>query len=249
LRIANCGLKSVFLIDHADWRVIFIRIILTPLFYPGNIQAMNPYNDDLMPSCTAFLKNERVASGAYANVALVVKTLQCSNPTATVLIFDDQSGKQIDFDLRGTEQEVVARLADHLPKSGNNDAVRGRGRPKLGVVAREVTLLPRHWDWLATQSGGASVALRKLVDEARRACADKDKNRNLHERTYHFMSAMAGNLPGFEESARALFASDWPRFRELIDAWPQDIRDHLLMLAFGGKTNEIEGLEPRPLAV
>ncbi len=74
---------------------------------------------------------------------------------------------------------------------------RGRGRPKLGVVAREVTLLPRHWDWLNAQPGGASVALRKLVEQARRANGDADRARAAREAAYHFMSAMAGDLPAF----------------------------------------------------
>jgi hypothetical protein len=186
--------------------------------------------NELPPTCTGFAGNHRIASGPYIEVALAVKRLQSSGSKETVLIFDDQSGKQIDFDLRGTEQEITARLPDLSPQNQPTESVRGRGRPKLGVVAREVTLLPRHWDWLATQSGGASVALRKLVEEARRTHKDKDENRNLQQRTYNFMSAMAGNLPSFEEAARALFANDWPRFRELMAPWPQDIREHLRLL-------------------
>ena len=89
---------------------------------------------------------------------------------------------------------------------------RGRGRPKLGVVAREVTLLPRHWDWLNSQSGGASVALRKLVEAARLAGDDKDRTRHAQEAAYRFMTALAGNLPGYEEATRALYAADPARF-------------------------------------
>jgi hypothetical protein len=102
----------------------------------------------------------------------------------------------------------------------------------LGVVAREVTLLPRHWEWLAAQSGGASVALRKLVEEARRTHGEKDRLRRTQERAYCFMSAIAGDLPGFEEAARALFASDRPKFTERIAHWPADLRDHTLWLAY-----------------
>ncbi|KVE36609.1 DUF2239 family protein [Burkholderia sp. TSV86] len=109
---------------------------------------------------------------------------------------------------------------------------RGRGRPKLGVIAREVTLLPRHWEWLSTQPGGASVALRKLVDEARRTHARQDRNRQAQERAYHFMSAIAGDLPGFEEAARALFASDPDRLHASIAAWPDDVRSHTIALAY-----------------
>src|SRR5262249_49153761 len=138
-----------------------------------------------------------------------------------VLIFDDQSGRSIDIDLRGTDEEVRARLplAEPVTEPSASEP-RGRGRPKLGVVAREVTLLPRHWDWLASQPGGASVALRKLVEEARRSNGDRDRHRAARDAAYHFMSAMAGNLKGFEEASRALFADDRRRFGELIAAWP-----------------------------
>ncbi|MEA2888759.1 MAG: uncharacterized protein QOD11_3119, partial [Bradyrhizobium sp.] len=108
-------------------------------------------------------------------------------------------------------------------------------RPKLGVVAREVTLLPRHWEWLTTQPGGASVSLRKLVEAARRANGDKDRSRAARDAAYHFMSAMAGNLPGFEEASRALFTDEPRRFSSLISAWPDDIRDHIVRLAFSDR--------------
>src|SRR5205085_7377519 len=109
---------------------------------------------------------------------------------------------------------------------------RGRGRPKLGVVAREVTLVPRHWEWLGAQPGGASVALRKLVDDARRASGDRDRSRAARDAAYHFMSTMAGNLANFEEASRALFAHDRRRFAGLIAEWPGDIRDHIVRLAY-----------------
>jgi hypothetical protein len=109
--------------------------------------------------------------------------------------------------------------------------VRGRGRPKLGVVAREVTLLPRHWQWLSVQPGGASVAIRKLVEEARKANAGKNRVRRAREVAYRFMSAMAGNLSGFEEATRALFGKDSERFQSLTDSWPRDVRDYARKLA------------------
>ena len=110
-------------------------------------------------------------------------------------------------------------------------ARRGPGRPRLGVVAREVTLLPRHWDWLALQPGGASVAIRKLVEAARRSSGDKDRVRFAQEATYRFVSAIAGDKPHYEEAIRALFAADAARFDKLIAEWPADIRDHALVLA------------------
>ena len=191
-------------------------------------------------SFTAFLGPNRLASGPLADVAIAVLKASKLAAAPPILIFDDASGRQIDLDLRGTEREIVARLPQPAPDPEapmDHSAApepRGRGRPKLGVVAREVTLLPRHWDWLATQSGGASVALRKLVEEARRSGGDRDRSRAARDAAYHFMSAMAGNLPGFEEAARALFADDRERFAGLIAGWPDDIRDHAARLAFGG---------------
>jgi hypothetical protein len=172
-----------------------------------------------------------VTSGTYLHVAFAIRALLGQNANAPVLVFDDNTGAQIDFDLRGTDQDLSARLSGGL-KPNEEAAARGPGRPKLGVAAREVTLLPRHWEWLAEQPGGASVTLRKLVEEARRAGAFKDVARTSQERAYRFMSAMAGNLPGFEEAARALFANDRQRLNELMAAWPIDVRDHAIMLAF-----------------
>lgn len=182
------------------------------------------------PSCTAFDHTRRIAWGSYLSVALALKAYDRAHADASVLVFDDATGKQIDFDLRGSEEEIRARLQKRF-SAGEVDAPRTPGRPKLGVVAREVTLLPRHWDWLAEQPGGASVTLRKLVEEARRGgLTGKAKLRVLQERAYRFMSAMAGNFPNFEEASRALFADDMLRLRELIAGWPKDVRDHLLRL-------------------
>lgn len=186
---------------------------------------------------TAFVGHNHLISGPLADVALAIRKTTKPVGTEPVLIFDDTTGRSIDVDLRGTDEDIVARLAPSTPEAPTVEppmsGTRGRGRPKLGVVAREVTLLPRHWDWLAAQSGGASVALRKLVDEARRANGDRDRHRAARDAAYHFMSAMAGNRVGFEEASRALFADDRRRFGELISAWPEDIRDHIIKLAFG----------------
>ena len=101
----------------------------------------------------------------------------------------------------------------------------------LGVVAREVTLLPRHWEWLAHQPGGASVALRKLVEAARRDPGGKDRVRQAREAAYRFMSALAGNEAGFEEAARALFAGRRVDFETHVGRWPKDVREHAVRLA------------------
>jgi uncharacterized protein len=186
---------------------------------------------------TAFEGQRRFAAGALADVALAVKRAEQRPASEPVLIFNDATGCAIDLDLRGNTEDVLARLARHSSAPSTAEAEtqaepRGRGRPKLGVVAREVTLLPRHWEWLNAQPGGASVALRKLVEQARRAGGDAERARATRDTAYHFMSAMAGNLPGFEEASRALFADDRRRFTSLIAAWPADIRDHLVRLAY-----------------
>ncbi|CAB3768400.1 hypothetical protein GQ57_02665 [Burkholderia sp. MSh2] len=194
----------------------------------------------LLPSYTAFDGHRRLASGPLATVALAVRQAAGDAMAGTILIFDDATGRSIDLDLRGTADDIRARYA---PPSGDASAAadepagageqRGRGRPKLGVVSREVTLLPRHWEWLGAQPGGASVALRKLVEDARRTQAAANRHRDAQTRAYHFMSAMAGDLPGFEEAARALYANDPARLAELIAGWPGDVRDHALALAGG----------------
>jgi hypothetical protein len=156
-----------------------------------------------------------------------IKSLLVNRPESRILIFDDATGGQIDFDFRDTGEDRASDAPAAVEET------RGPGRPKLGVVAREVTLLPRHWEWLAKQPGGASVTLRKLVEEARRANAGAVSPRAAQERAYRFMSAMGGNLPGFEEAARALFASDQPRFEAHMTGWPENVRDYACALAEG----------------
>jgi uncharacterized protein len=186
-------------------------------------------NDPQAIEFTAFVGSRRLITGALAQVALAAKKAIDRGAQQPVLIYNDSTGRAIDVDSRGCDSELLARLAHPALPS----RPRGRGRPRLGVVSREVTLLPRHWQWLGSQPGGASVALRKLVETARRANQEVDQQRQKHDAAYHFMSAMAGNLPDFEEASRALFAAERSRFSELILSWPADIRDHALKLAFG----------------
>ena len=169
---------------------------------------------------TAFDGHSRLAAGSRAELVAAINARLTEQPEATILVFDDATGAQVDLDLRGS--------GDRYPVTSD---ARGPGRPKLGVVAREVTLLPRHWEWLAKQPGGASVMLRKLVEEARRANPDIADAREAQDRAYRFMSAMAGNLPGFEEATRALFAKDRKGFEKLIGGWPRSIRDYADALA------------------
>jgi hypothetical protein len=174
-------------------------------------------------TCSAFLEFRRIATGSATELVSALK----DRPQGQVLVFDDATGAQVDLDMRETPQAVASPQPEVAAAE-----VRGRGRPRLGVVAREITLLPRHWDWLNVQPGGASVALRRLVDEARRISGDSDRVRAAQEAAYRFTSAVAGNLPGFEEATRALFAYDRRRFGELISGWPADVRDYAVRLAF-----------------
>lgn len=183
------------------------------------------------PTYTAFAGQRLLASGSLEHTVLRTKRRIDSGTGAPILVFEDQTGVQIDFDWRGSADDVLARLAQH-PYLAKNAAVAeppraGPGRPKLGVVSREVSLLPRHWTWLGEQPGGASATLRKLVDEARRRDGASGAARRAREAASKFMWAMAGDLPGFEEASRALFADDAGRLRQLTRRWPQGIRTYL----------------------
>jgi uncharacterized protein len=188
--------------------------------------------------CIAFAGGRRIAAGELATVALKAKEAIDRGGREPILLFDEATSEPIELDFRGTPADLLKRLersASKRPSTAaavaETDAPRGPGRPKLGVVAREVTLLPRHWEWLSVQPGGASVALRKLVEQARRDHDGRDRIRPAQEAAYRFMSVMAGDRPGFEEAARAVFAGDRARFDRLVKPWPADIRNHARKLA------------------
>ena len=162
---------------------------------------------------TAFAGELWIATGDQGEIRAALQAM--GDDAQNILLFDDRTGRQVDIDLQ-----------DSAPQ-----APRGRGRPKLGVQAREVTLLPRQWDWLAQQPGGASAVLRRLVDEARKAEAGPTSPRAAMDAAYHFTTAMAGDRPGYEEAIRALYAKDAARFTALSRNWPSGIRDHALALA------------------
>ncbi|GLS14050.1 hypothetical protein GCM10007935_14800 [Hydrogenophaga electricum] len=177
------------------------------------------------PTCSAFLGPRRVAQGRYADVARALADLPASDER--LLVFDDGTGAQVDHPWpAGTGEPEDAAADGAAPDSGASV-----GRPRLGVVAREVTLLPRHWAWLAQQRGGASATLRRLVDEARRSQVQADAQRLARERAYRFMSAMTADWPGFEEACRALFAGDGAGFHRQTTGWPADVKGHLAWLA------------------
>jgi hypothetical protein len=194
-------------------------------------------NSPTSPDWIAFAGKKRIGCGSPREVASSVKAFADAHPDAQVLVFDARSSQLTEVDLRGTLAAVLRRLPREpdaqAPAVATDDGPpsRGPGRPKLGVVAREVTLLPRHWDWLATQPGGASVALRKLLEHAQRASKASDQVREARDSAYRFMHAVAGNEPGFEEASRALFASDIDKLRTQVAKWPRDIREHVLAMA------------------
>ena len=183
----------------------------------------------------AFEGDRCIASGDLREVARSAKAALGRHPQAAILIFNGTTSALVEVDFRGSVDDVLARIPPpEAPAADEANVVaapRGPGRPKLGVVAREITLLPRHWDWLAQQTGGASVVIRRLVDEAHRNGEDGNRIRLVQEAAYRFMSTMAGNRPHFEEAIRALFAGDAIRFEKLIAEWPLDIRDHAARLA------------------
>jgi hypothetical protein len=193
------------------------------------------------PSFTAFAGQRLVATGALQVVLTETKAWLDRKGRALLLIFDDSTGRAVDFDFRGTVQQVLDRA---LPPGG---APRP-GRPRLGVVGREVSLLPRHWEWLEQQPNGISAALRRLVDEARKHEPGKQRARAVRDAASRVLTAMAGDLPGFEEATRALFAGDERGFERLVRGWPADIRRYALRRVREAARLELDDVGPRASA-
>lgn len=197
---------------------------------------MSQVTPSIPRQCVAFLGSKRIAAGTAADVVAELSANLPREDLPQVLIFDCDDSRLLELDLRLTPAELQAQFAAAEPPppaepQERSDAPRKRGRPKLGVVSKEVTLLPRHWEWLAAQPGGASVALRKLVEQQRKAGAEKERVRLRQEACYRFMHAMAGDRPNFEEATRALYAREETLFQREIAAWPEDIRAHATALA------------------
>lgn len=165
-----------------------------------------------------FAGPRRVACGGLRDVLPVLKRRFDTDSSELVLVFEIETGRQVEFDLRGSLEDVLEREAPVKP--------RGPGRPRLGVHGREVSLLPRHWEWLEQQPSGASAALRRLVEQAIKAQPGKQRARRLRAALSRFLTSMAGDRPNYEEACRALFAGDAARFEALVQRWPKDIRDY-----------------------
>jgi uncharacterized protein len=202
-----------------------------------NPQSANPLDSilsaagqPLAPTFCVFTHEQLIASGELPIILPLTKAYLETDPTHSVLIFDNQTGQQVDFDFSGTVDQLLARAQ---PQPTPERA--GPGRPRLGVVCREVSLLPRHWEWLERQNGGCSGALRRLVDEARKRDPEGEARAQARDGANRFLWAMAGNLPDFEEATRALFAGDYPRMLGLMKDWPSDIRGQVCrMLSIEG---------------
>ena len=188
------------------------------LYYPGIIYDMEstPY--------TVFEGTRLVASGELAKTLREAKSIQDANENALLLFFNDETGEQVDFDLRGTIEEALGRMEPPKPKTGP-------GRPSMGVVCREVALLPRHWEWLERQQKNISATLRRLVDDAIRNEPVSAKARRALEAADRALWALAGDLPNCEEASRALYSRDFATFRGIVRDWPQDIAVYLSRMA------------------
>lgn len=202
----------------------------------------------LSTPCTAFRGYQKVVSGPAVESGLFILNQLMAGQQDSILCFNDETGRLFDFDFskgkKGLIDDLLQRQqagvqpvqADVLPELASLEedeeaTPRGRGRPKLGVVSKEVTLLPRHWEWLNAQPAGASATLRKLVEQARKAAHSKSRQEQAVDAAYHFMHAIAGDLPHFEEASRALFAYDLQKLQGLIEEWPADVQSYLLDLA------------------
>ena len=177
-------------------------------------------------SFTVFNGVRQIATGdlLQAAQAAFAETRRTESP---VLILDDLTGSPVELDLRHSADLAAAGYRARMPLQEPATMRSGPGRPKLGVIAREVTLLPRHWEWLAGQPGGASAALRRLVEDARRANEGPDRTREGQQCLYRAMSVLAGDLPAFEEATRALFANDAQCLIPIFADWPTDIAVYL----------------------
>lgn len=188
-----------------------------------------------MKQYLAFDAHTALISGNLLAIARHLKAHQESGNLTPVLIFDEETGRQMDIDTSGSDKDLVVRFDESPAEKGGGEEVKPgkRGRPKLGVVGREVTLLPRHWEWLDSQRGGASGTLRRLVDQARKQNSQADDVRSAQDSTNRFISAIAGDLPGFEDATRALYSGNEAAFKEQVKHWPKDVRKQALKFASG----------------
>lgn len=188
-------------------------------------------------SCTVFENDEVLLRGSETEVRQAVRRARAVRPLGKLIAFFDDNGE--DFEV----EYVPPGTADAIPEPlVEENLVRKAGRPRLGVVAREVTLLPRHWEWLETQPSGPSAALRRLVESARRDSAPADRTRRSVEATYRFLYTMVGNTAFFPELCRALFRRDWERFDAQLGSWVAwELGEYARMLSRPARVEPVAG--------
>jgi len=182
----------------------------------------------MIESFTLFEGFRMVGTGSLAQMAQEARRISESGSTLRLALFNDVTGRTVDWDL-GDGTPLPVPLCS--PTAGADEETPpkrpGPGRPALGVVSREVSLLPRHWEWLNSQPNGASGTLRMLVEEARKKNAARDAARAMRDAIHQFLWEMAGDLEGFEEATRAFFAKDYERYFHLTSHWPEDIKKYV----------------------
>lgn len=210
---------------------------------------MNSPAQENSSSCyTAFAQQRIIASGTPEELVPTLLAARALDDSLFPVVFKDATGERIELDWRDDLSAMLGKLrqqefGNSLTENTNVATRTGPGRPKLGVIAREVTLLPRHWDWLASQPGGASVALRKLVEAARKANTALDQARQSLEAAHRFMNFMGSDQPGFEEASRAMFASDFALARKEIRLWPEDLRRYAEALMLKAEQDSLSARE------
>lgn len=177
-----------------------------------------------------FLGHSLIKKGSIEEVVTAAKSAIDSEVSERIAIFEDSTGRVIDIDYRGTVDDVLDRLKDHPLLSDKSEPEvpkrKGPGRPKLGVISKEISLLPRHWQWLGEQKGGASATIRRLVEEAQKLNPERTLATRAQEAAHRFMWDIAGDFKGFEEASRAFYKADFRAFYECISTWPNDVREH-----------------------
>ena len=159
-----------------------------------------------------------IGQGELTDVALAAHRFLRTHPDQSALILQDSTCQIIDLDLSGDEA-LLERKANHYPIRSQAPVPDSKD-----PITGEITLLPRHWQWLAEQGGNASATLRRLIDEARRDPKQKADNecRRRQQLTYRFCQALCGDFQGYEDALRALYAADKDSFKTHISTWPAD---------------------------
>lgn len=193
---------------------------------------------DKIETYTAFDNTSIIAHGSLRDVILKTKKILGKSENSSFLIFSDSTGKTIDFNFQGTEKEILKRLEIFVSNSDEKIELARPGRPKLGVISREISLLPRHWEWLATQSSGASSSIRNLIEDAIKKSTSKVSLKQQQEKVYRVMTTLAGDLDGYEEAIRSLYKRDRESFIKFTKGWSKDLRSYLEKL-----TNDVFEVE------